>query len=93
MSLLTHVCYCMTRPTRCPVPTLGSLVQAHRQLLCVTTLSNGTLTLGTAAGSATADYSSIALLVPPIVRGVEPPVWSSIVPTVVTITGERCCCP
>lgn len=77
----------MSNPNTCPCLVAA---QVHVQLLCTTSISFGTLQVTTAAGSVTADYSSVALLQPPIVGGVEPPVWNSTTSTVLTITGERC---
>ena len=66
------------------------LWQAHSQLLCVTTVAEGTVNISTGAGFATSAYSAAQLLEPPIPVSVVPTVWSTVSSTRITISGSRC---
>ena len=66
------------------------LLQAHTQLLCITTLPRGTVTVATGAGNDTTTYDSATLQQFPVVASVTPMVWSTTASTNITIVGDRC---
>jgi hypothetical protein len=63
--------------------------QPHTQLLCVTEVAGGVVTITTGAGAASAQYSAAQLLQPPLISSVVPSVWSTTEVTRITITGDR----
>jgi hypothetical protein len=66
-----------------------TMTQPHSQLLCVTSLSSGIVTLTTSAGSVTAVYDARLLVLAPTVTAVAPAVWSSAGYTTVNVAGDR----
>lgn len=78
-----------------PVPVLCDphvYTQPHTQLRCVTNLTQAVVHLSTMVGVVVTTYDSLELLQPPIINTVLPARWSTVAPTMITITGERCVC-
>ena len=63
--------------------------QPGSELLCTTTLNNGTVVARTIVGAASASYQAAILLLPPSITSVTPLVWNPAGYTLVTVSGAR----
>ncbi len=64
-------------------------MQAHTQLLCVTTATSGTLRITTGAGTVSVPYDAFEILQPPTIVSVTPALWSTDMPTQVVLQGQK----